>query len=138
MKESSLSIKIYLLIVSKCFQASQSAQTVQNLPAMQKTQVQPLGWEVPLEKEMQPTLVFLPEDFHGLRTLVGYSPWGYKELMTPLQREMAVEFFRMRVPSTGSSLPLLLLSAFGNTLCSGKQQRENVELKQNFYLLVHQ
>ena len=28
------------------------AQTVKNLPAMQKAQVQSLGWEDPLEKEM--------------------------------------------------------------------------------------
>ena len=28
------------------------AQTVKNLPAMQDTQVQSLGWEDPLEKEM--------------------------------------------------------------------------------------
>ena len=27
-------------------------QTVKNLPAMQETRVQSLGWEVPLEKEM--------------------------------------------------------------------------------------
>ena len=28
------------------------AQMVKNLPAMQKIQVQPLGWEDPLEKEL--------------------------------------------------------------------------------------
>ena len=28
------------------------AQTVKNLPAMQETRVQSLGWEDPLEKEM--------------------------------------------------------------------------------------
>ena len=27
----------------------------------------------------QPTPVFLPGKFHGLRSLVGYSPWGRKE-----------------------------------------------------------
>ena len=32
--------------------ASLVAQTVKNLPAMQDTQVQSLGWEVPLEKRM--------------------------------------------------------------------------------------
>ena len=26
-----------------------------------------------------PTLVFLPGEFHGQRSLVGYSPWGWKE-----------------------------------------------------------
>ena len=28
----------------------------------------------------QPILVFFPEKFHGERSLVGYSPWGHKEL----------------------------------------------------------
>ena len=32
--------------------ASLAAQTVRNLPALQETQVQPLGQEDPLEKEM--------------------------------------------------------------------------------------
>ena len=32
--------------------ASLIAQLVKNLPAMQETWVQPLGWEDPLEKEM--------------------------------------------------------------------------------------
>ena len=33
----------------------------------------------PLEKGMQPTPVLLPGEFHGQRSLVGYSPWGHKE-----------------------------------------------------------
>ena len=28
----------------------------------------------------QPSLVFLPGKSHGQRTLVGYNPWGHKEL----------------------------------------------------------
>ena len=27
-----------------------------------------------------PTPVYLPGEFHGQRSLVGYSPWGCKEL----------------------------------------------------------
>ena len=46
---------------------------------MQETQVRSMGQENPLEEEMEPTPVFLPGEFHGLRTLVGYSPWGRKE-----------------------------------------------------------
>ena len=38
-----------------------------------------LGWENPLEKGMLPTSVFLPGEFHGQRSLVGYSPQGRKE-----------------------------------------------------------
>ena len=33
-----------------------------------------LGQEDPLEKGA--TSLFLPEQFHGQRSLVGYSPWG--------------------------------------------------------------
>ena len=29
--------------------------------------------------EWQPTPVFLPKEFHGLKGLAGYSPWGHKE-----------------------------------------------------------
>ena len=46
---------------------------------MQKTRVWFLGWEDPLEKEWQPTPVFLPGKSHGDRSLAGYSPWGCKE-----------------------------------------------------------
>ena len=35
-------------------EASLVTQMVNNLPAMQKNQVQSLGWEDPLEKEMAP------------------------------------------------------------------------------------
>ena len=59
--------------------ASLVAQTVKNLPAMWKQQeawVQLLGQEDPLEKKMQPTPVLLPGEFHGQRSLAGYSPWG--------------------------------------------------------------
>ena len=52
---------------------------LKRLPAMRETWVQSLGREDPLEKEMEPTPVFLPGESHGRRSLVGYSPWGRKE-----------------------------------------------------------
>ena len=55
---------------------------VKNLLAMQETWVLSLSGEDPLEKGMQPTQVFFPGEFHGQRSLVGYSPWGHKELDT--------------------------------------------------------
>ena len=55
------------------------AQTVKDLPAMWETWVPSLGWEDPLEKGMATHSVFLPGEFHGRRSLVGYSPWGRKE-----------------------------------------------------------
>ena len=38
-----------------------------------------VGQEDPLEKEMQPTPVFLPGEFHAQRSLVGRSLWDCKE-----------------------------------------------------------
>ena len=43
-------------------------------------------------RSWQPTPVFLPGEFHGQRSLAGYSPWGCKEsdpteLLTHTERE---------------------------------------------------
>ena len=53
---------------------------VKNPPAMQEMQIQSLGQEVPWRRTWQLTPVFLPGKSHGQRSLVGYSPWGLKEL----------------------------------------------------------
>ena len=47
---------------------------------MPETRVQSLGWEDPLEEGMAITPVFLPRESGGRRSLVGYSPYGHKEL----------------------------------------------------------
>ena len=39
----------------------------------------PWARKIPWRREWQPTLVFLPGEFHRQRSLVGYSPWGHKE-----------------------------------------------------------
>ena len=39
----------------------------------------------PWRRTWQPTPVFLPEEFHGQRRLVGCSPWGHKESDTTEQ-----------------------------------------------------
>ena len=36
--------------------------------------------KIPWRRKWQPTPVFLPGEFHGQRSLLGYSPWGRKEL----------------------------------------------------------
>ena len=48
---------------------------VNSLPAMRETWVGKIPWR----REGQPTPVFLPGEFHGQRSLAGYSPWGHKE-----------------------------------------------------------
>ena len=50
----------------------------------QETRVQSLGREDPLEKEMAPTLVFLPGKRYGQRSLAGCSPWGHSEALGTL------------------------------------------------------
>ena len=60
--------------------ASLITQLVKNLPAIQKTWVRSLGWGDPWRRVWQPTPVFLPGKSHRQRSLVGYSPWGHKEL----------------------------------------------------------
>ena len=59
--------------------ASLIAQIPQNLPAMQETRVQSLGWEDALQKRMATKSSILAGDSHGERNLVGYSPWCHKE-----------------------------------------------------------
>ena len=61
------------------FSPSLVAQMVKNLPAMQETWVQFLDQEDPWRRERQPTPVFLPGEFYGQRSLVGYSPWDRKK-----------------------------------------------------------
>ena len=58
-----------------------SGSAVKNLTAMQETQemrVWSLGWEDPLEEDMQPTPVFLPGESLGQKRLVGYGTQGLK------------------------------------------------------------
>ena len=69
------------------------AQVVKNLPAMQETWVQSLDREDPLEKEMAATSGFLPGDFHGQGSLVGYSSWGCKGSDLIEQLTLSLFFF---------------------------------------------
>ena len=51
---------------------------VKNLPPVQETR-KPWVRKIPWRRTWQSTPVFLPGEFHGQRSLVGYSPWGPKE-----------------------------------------------------------
>ena len=53
--------------------ASLVVQTVKNLPEMQETQVQSLGWEDPLEKGMATHSSILAWKFDGQKSLTSYS-----------------------------------------------------------------
>ena len=46
---------------------------------MQETWFNLWVWKIAWKRDWQPTPVFLPAEFHGQRSLVGYSLWGCKE-----------------------------------------------------------
>ena len=58
------------------------AQWVKKLRIIQETQMWFDHWfgKIPWRRKWQPTPVFVPRDSHGQRSLVGYRPWGHKEL----------------------------------------------------------
>ena len=47
---------------------------------MQETGFDPWVRKIPWRRKLLCTLVFLPGESHGQRSLVGYSPWGCREL----------------------------------------------------------
>ena len=55
-------------------------QSVKSPPAVWESWVRSLGQEDPLEKEMATHSSILAWRTHGQRNLVGYSPWGHREL----------------------------------------------------------
>ena len=93
------------------------AQTVKRLPTMQEIWVQSLSQEDLLEKEWQPTPVFLPGKSHGWRSLVGYSPWGCKEsdtteLLHFLHENIKGHIFPFKVLSSQELIILIIFKTF--------------------------
>ena len=56
--------------------ASQLAQMVKKSACNLIPGLDPWVRKIPWRREWQCTPVFLPEEFHGQRGLMGYSPWG--------------------------------------------------------------
>ena len=63
--------------------------------------------KIPWRRKWQPTIVFLPGEYHGQRSLAGYSPWDHKEsdmteLLTPLWSHLnpiISQRFHLQIPS---------------------------------------
>ena len=72
---------------------------------MWETWVWSLGQKDPWRKSWQPTPVFLPVEFHGQRSLAGYSPWGHKELDTTEQLSLLTIYWRREWQPTPVFLP---------------------------------
>ena len=67
---------------------------------MQETWVQSLGWD-PLEKGTATHSVFWPGEFHGQRSLAGYSSWGH------IKSDMTEQLFDFKVLILWESVTLL-------------------------------
>ena len=81
------------------------AQMAKNLPAMQEAGFDPWVGKIPWRREWLPTPVFLPREFHGQRSLVGYCPWDHKESDTTEQLTVPPCFFFF-FPQEGNGNPL--------------------------------
>ena len=70
----------------RCASLREVALVVKNLPAnagdIKRLRFDPWVGIIPWRRAWQPTPVFLPGEFHGQRSLVGYSPEHHKELDT--------------------------------------------------------
>ena len=86
-KELEVVHKFVFTLNAVCFRFyfSLVAQKVKNLPAIQETGFDPWLRKIPQRKKWQLTPIFLPGEVHGQRSLVGFSPWGRKELDTTEQ-----------------------------------------------------
>ena len=62
----------------ECLWAFQVALTVKR--TCRRPRLDPWVRKIPCWREWVSTPVFLPGEFHGQRSLAGYSPWGHKEL----------------------------------------------------------
>ena len=68
---------VNLLLFTKGFPGG---AVVKNPPAMQEALVWSLGQEDSWRRAWEPTSVFFAGEFHGQRSLVGYSPWGSQKV----------------------------------------------------------
>ena len=76
------------------YRTSLVTQMVKHLPTMRETQVQSLGWEDLLEKEMATHSSILAWKIPWMEEPVGYSPWGPKESDTTEQLQFLSVLYR--------------------------------------------
>ena len=78
-----------------CITKTSGTSLLKNLPAMQEPWFNPWAWRKPWRREWQPAPVFLPREFHGQRSLVGYSPWGHEA--SDMTEQLILLFFTFMV-----------------------------------------
>ena len=63
----------------RCEEDIPVGSAVKTLPVSRRPRFDPWVGKIPQRREWLPTPVFLPGEFHGQRSLVGYSLWCLKE-----------------------------------------------------------
>ena len=71
--------RLYIVYYKYFFMTFLVAQTERICLQYRKAGFDPLVGKIPRKRKWQLTLVFLPGEFHGQRTLVGDNPWSHKE-----------------------------------------------------------
>ena len=76
-----------------------------------ETWVRSLGQEEPLEKETATHSIILAGEFHGQRSMVGYRPWGHKELDTTELLSLIFTFnvFKIQPHYSRTSFPFIMI-----------------------------
>ena len=67
-------------LLGRAFQVAQRLESTCQCRRHKTCMFNPWVGKIPWRRKWQPTPVFLAGEFHEQRSLVGYSPWGHKEL----------------------------------------------------------
>ena len=103
----------------------------------------PWVWKIPQRREWLPTPIFLPGEFHGQRSLAGYSLWDLKESDTTEQLTLGLHFqniknsFFSSYSKTGSSWILSVghnFPTFAFNKVNIEQKRRVKKIGQNNFL----
>ena len=78
--------------------------------------------EIPWRREWQPTPVFLPGEFHGQRSVAGYSPWGCEEMDTTEQ--LTLYFLNLSASLRILSQPRKNLKFTGSIMMGERRTRQ--------------
>ena len=70
--------EIHIWLGELCLWVSLVAQMVKICLQSRRPRFDPWVRKIPCRRKRLPTPVFLPREYHGHRSLVGYSPWGHR------------------------------------------------------------
>ena len=83
-----------------------------------------------LQKETQPTPVFLPGEVHGQRRLVGYNLWGRKRVRPELvTKKQQYQFVRITnsTPLSVNKVPVLVKFTYAGRQTINKNKTKKLE-----------